>query len=97
MTGVGTYPIGGLASGRYAEIYDTFSTLLAQTAAVTPGTLTVTGIDLTDSIVAGRFAITLNATADSSPYVTLKGSFRLPFRIVGSGNFPDGTPCYGAT
>lgn len=96
MTGVGVYSFGDVASGRFGEIYDTASTLLALTSAPDPGHLSITGIDFTDSVLAGRFAVSLRYLTDSASSIAVTGSFRLPFHSIASGNNPQGTPCHGA-
>jgi hypothetical protein len=94
MRSPGTFTITDVTTGRFAQIRDTLSTLLAQSSAQVPGTFKVSGLDEADSIVVGQFTVRL--TSLGPPNQTLiSGTFRLPYRIVGSANYPNGTPCYG--
>ena len=95
MRSPGTYTIADDTTGRFAQMWDTLSTLVAQSSAQAPGTFKVSGLDEADSIVVGQFAVPLTPGRPPSTQTMISGAFRLPYRIVGSATYPNGTPCYG--
>lgn len=86
--GSGTYPLAGLSTpgvGAFSisQVDSGFitSTLIFLTDSLRNGSLTISGFDRSDSVVAGRFSFEAAASPDTAGQRRLSGRFRIRYRF----------------
>jgi hypothetical protein len=93
-----TFALAGLSSGSFARTrYLGVSGFAYRTDSLNPGRFTVTGVDFTDSVVAGAFSFQLVSIDFPTITYHATGSFRLPFGQLFTVDNPEGTPCQAPT
>ncbi|MEO8140622.1 MAG: hypothetical protein ABI742_13295 [Gemmatimonadota bacterium] len=94
LRGAKTFTLANVSTGRFARTYSLGTGGLSyQTDSVAPGRLTITGVDFTDSVVAGTFSFRLVSTMNSATTYDATGSFRQAFTQVFTVANPGGTTC----
>jgi len=98
LSGPGTFSLIDPASSRFAQTLSLQGPAATyQTTRQNPGLVTITGLDLADSLVAGTFSARLTSITPPAAQITIAGSFRLPLTPVYTVQYPEGTPCQSAT
>ena len=90
----GRFPLGDPVSGSFARTHFLGPAGLAyRTDSLSPGHLTISGVDFGDSLVAGRFAFPLVSYLSPTITYQVSGAFRLPLGQHYTVEHPEGTPC----
>ena len=94
---LGSFNLGDSASGRSAIFVvfplSTGSKKTYSTRSQDPGQIKITGLDLTDSLVAGTFQFRATDITNPTDQRTIAGEFRLRLFPVYTVEHPQGSPC----